>query len=342
MDTIDTIRYMGVKTALLDKIVPAIQRVTPTDGTVLDIMAGTNSVAYALKRYFTVYTNDVQEYSRTISNAIIVNQKDFIDSKTAKLDLFTNYSFNIKEKHYHFFEETYSGTYFSQHQCADIDSIRYAIEQVSNDNKKNLYLLALMAAMCKVQSTPGHFAQYMPAEHRRIIPLQKMQLLNEFYDKCDNYSNIIITGTENKAFCGDYNDLLSSNDMYAVDTIYLDSPYSQEQYSRFYHILETMVKYDSPKVFYKAKYRGDRFMSNFCYKSKVKNEFRKIINFCCTNHKNLVISYSTNGVFSVDNLISLCGNSFDSTKVEYIDYAHSTQGKGLTKVKEVLLSCSCK
>lgn len=84
---LDTIRYMGNKSKLLEFIVPEIQKVTPENGIVCDLMAGSNVVSYALKEVFTVYTNDIQEYSYTISNAVIVNQTETISSKTAIKDL---------------------------------------------------------------------------------------------------------------------------------------------------------------------------------------------------------------------------------------------------------------
>ena len=339
MKPLETIRYMGIKTKLLSEIVPAIKKVTPENGIVLDLMAGSNTVSYALKEFFTVYTNDVQEYSRTISKAVIENQSETISSKTAENELGANIGVNKKNKYYSYFEKTYSDTYFSKAQCIDIDSIRYAIEQIKNEHKKSLYLFALMCAMCKVQSTPGHFAQFMPAEHKRIIPLQKMNLLEEFYKKCDNYSDLCFTDKQNKCFCMDYNELLKSDEIKKVDTIYLDSPYSQEQYSRFYHILETLVKYDEPKVDFKAKYRENRFQSNFCYKNKVRSEFEKIMSYCGKNRINLVISYSNKGLLPTDELEALAKKYFKKTELKYVDYKHSSQGKGARELKEIILVC---
>ncbi len=340
MNRIETIRYMGIKNQLLDYIVPAVQSVTPPNGTVLDIMAGSNSVSYALKEYYTVYTNDVQYYSKIISDAIIVNQSETISSALAHNELDEWYFENEKKHFYDFFTKTYSGTYFSQKQCSDIDSIRYAIERVTNPYKKALYLFALMGAMCKVQSTPGHFAQYMPANHTRIIPLQQMNLLDEFYYKCDCYQEICFTDKANRAYNCDFHDLLKDNVCDNVDTIYLDSPYTQEQYSRFYHVLETVTKYDSPEVHFKAKYRDDRFQSSFCYKSKVENEFRSIFDFCREKSVNLVISYSVKGVMPIKELERVAREYFDVVNVETINYKHSTQGKGNNKIVEVLLICN--
>ncbi len=340
VDKLNTIRYMGNKTHLLEYIIPAIKKITPKNGTVLDIMAGSNVVAYALKREFTIYTNDVQEYSYVISCASIVNQKEQISSITAK-ELEPDYYLNVSKKHYNFFEKTYSNTYFSKQQCIDIDSIRYAIEKLESVERKNLYLVALMGAMCKVQSTTGHFAQFMPSNHKRIIPLQKMNLYQEFLGKCDLYSNLLLTERTNKAFCMDYKDLLKNAQIMGdVDTIYLDSPYTQEQYSRFYHILETLVKYDSPTVNYKAKYRENRFQSEFCYKGKVEDSFKNIITYCTKNHKGLVISYSNTALLDIEKLMSLCRKNFTKVELQEIQHKHSTQGKGLNTVKEILICCT--
>lgn len=337
---IQTIRYMGTKSKLLDYIVPEIIRVTPKNGTVCDIMAGSNAVSYAIKNNYTVYTNDVQEYSYVISVALIENQKEVISKEKAFNNLKNGYEDNLKEKRFRFFLDNYADTYFSERQCLDIDSIRYAIELCDNYYLKNLYLTALMGAMCKVQSTPGHFAQFMPKNHRRIVSLRKMNLWNEFLEKCNDYSSIVFTDKNNKCFCQDYNLLLDKNLIRNVDTIYLDSPYNQEQYSRFYHVLETVCKYDSPKLNYKAKYREDRFKSKFCYKKSVKEEFEKIIDYCINNSINLVISYSNKGTLDINELIDVCKEKFTSVYAKKIEYKHSTQGKGNAEINEYVIVCS--
>lgn len=336
---LDTIRYMGNKSPLLENILKAIKDVTRPNGVVLDIMAGSNSVSYALKEYFTIYTNDIQEYSYVISKAVIENQKESISKATAEKDLSENISINKEKKYKTFFEKTYSFTYFSKNQCIDIDSIIYAINKVDNVYKKSLYLVALMCASCKVQSTPGHFAQFMPSTHKRIEPLQKMSLLDEFYQKCENYKSLHFNENKNKSFCMEFKELLKEKDLNDVDTIYLDSPYSQEQYSRFYHILETIVKDDNPQVMFKAKYREDRFKSDFCYKNKAEQEFKYIFKYCKDNKKNLVISYSNKGVVPIENLYNLSKDYFATVELKEINYTHSTLGKGANKIKEIIIKC---
>lgn len=340
MNELKTIRYMGIKSRLLKDIIPEIIKITPKNGIVCDIMAGSGTVSYALKEFFTVITNDIQEYSNVICKAVIENNSQTINRKIAKNDLEKNYKYNLKYKKYHLFEKIYSNTYFSKNQCCEIDSLRYAINLIKNKNKKNLYLTALMCAMCSIQSTPGHFAQYMPSTHKRIIPLRKMNTYEEFLKKCDDYNDIFFNNKKNKCFCTDYKQLLKKNLIKNVDTIYLDSPYSQEQYSRFYHILETLVKYDYPKVNYKAKYREDRFLSEFCYKKTVEKEFETIINYCAKNNINLVISYSNNALYNIKSLEKLCNFYYSNVSIKFISYFHSTQGKGKKQLKEAVVSCS--
>ena len=125
-----------------------------------------------------------------------------------------------------------------------------------------------------------------------------------------------------------------------VDTIYVDTPYNQEQYSRFYHILETICKYDNPKLYFKAKYRDDRFKSNFCYKKKVFNEFTYILDYACNNNINLALSYSNKGIINIDDIANYAETLFKNVSLKKKDYSHSSQGKGNKSIIEYLLICS--
>ena len=75
---------------------------------------------------------------------------------------------NQAERHYTFFQDHYADKYFSAQQCREVDSIRWAIEQISAKNERALYLCSLMHAMCLAQSTTGHFAEYLPSAHARL------------------------------------------------------------------------------------------------------------------------------------------------------------------------------
>ena len=86
----------------------------------------------------------------------------------------------------------------------DIDSIRFAISKVSDENKKYFYLTLLMNSMCKAQSTTGHFAQYMNKDHERIIPLRNISVLEMFYDKRNDFNEFATSIYDNINFNWDY------------------------------------------------------------------------------------------------------------------------------------------
>ena len=338
-DNVKTIRYMGAKSRLLDFIVPNILEMTNDNDTVVDIMAGSYAISYALKKYRRVVSNDIQQYSAIIGEALMLNQDTTISSDTALDELASNYQFNLEFQKFNLFYTCYADTYFSKSQCLDIDSIRYAISCIDNKFKSALYMCALMNAMCLVQSTPGHFAQYMPNTNLRIQKLQQMSMFDEFLRSCNLYSDIVFSKFDNRVMCDDFHNILNFELLGRPALIYLDSPYTQEQYSRFYHVLETVTRYDWPEVKFKAKYRCDRFMSRFCYKSSVEGEFKSIFECCKDNNVKLLVSYSNKGVISVDNLINVASHFFGDVEIIQHEYFHSTQGKGSKSVNEILLKC---
>ena len=72
-DYIHTIRYMGNKNKLLSAIIPEIENVTKPGDVVCDLMAGTNSIGYALKKRNKIISNDIQFYSYVIGSFMLGN-----------------------------------------------------------------------------------------------------------------------------------------------------------------------------------------------------------------------------------------------------------------------------
>ena len=336
-NNVKTIRYMGNKSKLLDFIIPEIESVTCQGDVICDLMAGTCSISYALKHRNKILTNDIQYYSYVISQALIVNNENISSELAIKL-LSSNYKYNLERNIYNYFQDKYSDTYFSEAQCKDIDSIRFAIDKVKNKGQKALFLLALMAAMSSCESTPGHFAQYLNKDHKRLINIRKMSVYDDFITKCDNYKNIITSSYKNKAFNLNAIDFVKSKDFDEVGCVYIDTPYTAEQYSRFYHILETICKYDFPVLEEnKALYRSDRYISEFSKNSSANSAFETLIKLCAEKNKKIVISYSNRGLIKIEDLHEIINRYYSDCIVSTKEYFHSTQGKGNIKIKEVLL-----
>lgn len=334
--TIKTIRYMGNKAKLLDFIIPEILKQTTSNDIVCELMSGTNSVTYALKNKRCIYTNDIQYYSFVIANALIKNNIETVCSDSAITDLKSNYEKNIKKKIYNFFEKHYSNTYFSSNQCLEIDSIRYAIENNNNQERKFLYLVSLMYAMCICQATSGHFAQYLPQNHPRLRKINQRSIWEVFIKKCDDFSKLVFNKFENKCFNENYINLINRKEFEKVKLVYIDPPYTGEQYSRFYHVLETVCKYDNPNLEYKGLYRTDRFISPFSLRTQAFNEFDKLLSLLSEKKKKVIISYSTKGLIKDYELEHLVKKHFINCQIKRTEYSHSTQGKGNIKLEELL------
>ncbi len=69
--TFRPIHYLGSKLRVVDEVVAAIDEVDPAKGAVLDLFAGSGTVARALSGGRRVYASDIQEYSRAISSALL-------------------------------------------------------------------------------------------------------------------------------------------------------------------------------------------------------------------------------------------------------------------------------
>lgn len=335
-NNIKTIRYMGNKNKLLDFIIPEIKNITKKGDVICDLMAGTCSIAYALKDRNVIYTNDVQYYSYVIGKAMIENNSETINKETVEKEILPMFEVNNINNNMTFFQENFPDTYFSPEQCKEIDSLRYAIENIKNEYRKNMYLVSLMYAMSKCESTTGHFAQYLPKDHKRVIPLRKKKILDEFMEKCDEFNNLLHSKYENKSFNMDYVDFFKTDDFKNVDCFYIDTPYTGEQYSRFYHVLETVCKYDNPELEFKGKYRKDRYMSDFSLRANVKEEFKKMLTVISENNKKVVLSYSNKALVPVDELEFIFSKIFKHVKLIKTEYSHSSQGKGSAKLNEVV------
>ena len=356
------LRYMGSKAGILDFIIPRILERMQEADVVFDIMAGTHSVGYALKPRQTIYANDVQAYSYVIGQALIENNSVRVSREEATrqldVDIHENlgriehliksgdlgrpggeefhqsvrrlYRSNPRRNPYILFTAYFTNTYFSKTQSMQIDSIRYAIDQVDNQYKKALYLCALLYAISSSAATTGHFAQYRPVR-KDVVDLRKANVLEIFLRKCDEL-DVAFNGRSNRCFNRNYHDFFEEPSLIRdvlekVDLIYLDPPYSPAQYSRFYHIPESLVLYDYPAREYKGQYRHDRHESDFCRKSKAEEEFEFAIKACAEYGIKLAISYKSNGIVPISTLRNLCEKYYRHADQYATGHKHSMQGR---------------
>lgn len=242
--------------------------------------------------------------------------------------------------------------YFSLNQAVAIDSIRYAIDQLPSAyaRLKPALLASLIHAHSYASAGTGHFAQFRDLNSlssvEDVFKYRGKSVYTYFLHKFEEIISQISSNNMRElsmSLTGDYEGVLQDPDiMNKVGIIYADPPYSFVHYSRFYHAVEDLCRYDYPVVEHKGRYRMDRHQSPFCIKSKVPSAFRRLLESAAKFDVPLLISYSNTGMITLEQLRDIAlEEGFDMT-VRKIDHKHSTMGRAGDKdrdVTEALLLC---
>lgn len=191
------IKYMGSKTKIIDFIVEGINFVHQKDRSILDLFAGSASLAGAIGKQVNFVSNDIQEYSKVLSQTYLVSLRDAdipdIDHiyqqvlSLVEANIQTEYlvdyikltdidDFNCLEEaqkdlinkdflyDYHLFAKNYSGTWWSYEQCLWIDALRQVADEYEDKPIYPIFLASLMYAMAYCSQGTGHYAQYRDAK----------------------------------------------------------------------------------------------------------------------------------------------------------------------------------
>lgn len=239
------------------------------------------------------------------------------------------------------FTTTHAGTYFGFLQSVEIDSVRHAIdlalrERAIDAETHRWMIVALCQAVASASNSTGHFAQYLtakPANVGRVVSKRRRSVWNEWlrYAKDLRPLGEPSWRAENRVFQSDANDLLNAlaegTERPAI--VYADPPYTDDQYSRFYHVLENVVLYDYPIVSGKGEYRQNRFTSEFSLAGSVTGAFERMVASASRIGSALMISYPSNGLMknSTETILSLLRQSFGTVSDPIvIPHLHSTMG----------------
>jgi len=200
----------------------------------------------------------------------------------------------------------FSSAYFGLRQSIEIDSLRYAIDQGPQRNR-NSYLAALIDAASHCATAPGHFAQFLVPRDKRtfvyVARIRSRSVLERFFDALDDLPRPQCAARkQNRVYNDDATNLLRAKKSSLSKenlVIYADPPYSRAQYSRYYHLLETLVLYDYPACKDKGRYRADRVQTDFSLKSKVVTAMDAFAGAAAETGAKLYLSYPRNGLLAI-------------------------------------------
>lgn len=325
------IKYAGSKLKLIKYILESVQDLEIK--TVLDGFSGSTRVSQAFaKAQYDTTANDISYWSETFAKCYLLATKE--NSHYKELILHLN---NVKPID-GWFTENYGGEIefsekrpFQIKNTQKLDGIREEIDLLKLDEiDKSVVLTSLILALDKVDSTMGHYVSYL----KKWSPRSFNNLLLKV-------PKIVVGNGNHSVFRGDIFDTLKNQEF---DLCYFDPPYgsnnekmppSRVRYASYYHIWTSIIKNDKPQLFGKANRRID---SKDTVASSVFEEFRKDDNghFIAmkaiekmikhANSKYILLSYSSGGRATKQELLDILNSSGKLLKALEIDYKHNVMG----------------
>lgn len=291
-----------------------------------DAFCGTGAVANSLKDSFDIVVNDMLSWC-------VIYTKGRITGKNCKFKKlgFDPFEFlnSNKRSQKGFFYKNYSPggskrMYFSAENAGRIDYFRATIKKwkhasLINDNEYSYLLASLIESISFVSNTAGvygAFLKHWDSRSKKPILFQRVVL------KDSEYSSL-------KCFNDKIEKIIDKID---CDIIYLDPPYTQNQYGTQYHLLETLVLDDNPSI---SQITGSRsttpMRSDWSKMDKSHILFDEIISK--TKARYIIFSYSTDGFMSksfIEATLKRYGKS-ETYKCKKISYNKYTNFKSRSK-----------
>lgn len=286
-------RFIGNKESIVEQIDSFIDsKIAFNDKLILfDAFCGTGSVSDRFKDRFSVVINDNLKWATVYTAGRLY--APICHFERLGFDPFEFLNQNCDEIH-GFIYKTYAPTesdrmYFTPENAARIDYLRNQIEEwyrseLLTDSEYMFLLASLIESVSRVSNTAGVYGAFLKKWDGRA--LKPIEFIKPSYNE-RTPEDIAI-----------YNDKIENiiSDV-ECDILYLDPPYTQNQYGTQYHLLETLILNDCPSV---SKVTGSRpvmsMRSDWSKEYKVNILFDKII--AKTKARYIVLSYNNDGFMS--------------------------------------------
>lgn len=246
---------------------------------------------------------------------------------------------------------SYADTYIGVHQSLEVDAIVFALNRsfclrlVSEDQRRWL-LIALGRTLLRCATSTGHFAQYLKPNAKTFNRHIRQRNRNIWRDWLGSIEELASVGSRdwrrhNRVFNEDCLSLLNGLRRKRIkpSVIYADPPYTDDQYSRFYHLLETLILYDYPEVTGAGRYRTSRFQTSFSHKASAVIAIESLVALSSALGAELILSYPTNGLAyqAGADVLGIMRRHYRSAElVTDILHSHSTFGASTGAVSSVV------
>lgn len=287
--------------------------------TFFDAFCGMGSVADALKTtYDHIIINDTLKCATTFTLGRLYANRctferlgldpfEFLNNNNSTREdfIYTNYSPGGSNR-----------MYFSAHNAGRIDYFRFQIESWKDENRisdeEYIYLLAcLMESVSDVSNTAGVYGAFLKHWDGRALKPIVFSRIDAANGNCPIVEN----------HNGKIEDIVQDID---CDILYLDPPYTQNQYGTQYHLLETLILNDNPTI---SRVTGSRptgpMRSDWSKMYHVHILFDKVI--AETRARHIILSYNNDGFMSkeyIESTLKRYGleNSYSCISLDYKKY----------------------
>ena len=313
-------RFMGSKSKLLPQIW-AIASQFEFD-TVVDLFAGSGIVGYMFKTQGkAVISNDYMTMSSTFAKAMIENNSIQLSLSEAEKLLIPAMESDS------FVSNNFKGLYFSDQDNALIDTIRTNITAIKDPYKRAIAMSALIRACMKKR--PRGIFTYVGNRYddgRRDL---KKTLKEQFLDATHAINGAIFdNGKINNAKNSDAINLRTEiPDLAYIDPPYY-SPYSDNEYVRRYHFVEGLarswngVEIQQHTITKKFKSYPTPFSTRKGAAEAFDLLFKKYASSV------LIVSYSSNSLPSLDEMVAIMSKHKNHVEVIPVDYRYSFGNQG--------------
>ncbi|MDQ0508259.1 adenine-specific DNA-methyltransferase [Peptoniphilus ivorii] len=332
-------RFIGGKTLIIPYILELIEKKTKNIKSISDVFAGSGVVSREFKNMgYDVISNDLMYFSYVLLRGTVgINSK--LEFQNLNISNPIEYLNNINLESIDnnlkncFVYQNYSPKggrmYFTEENALKVDLVRTQIENwyknsLINEDEYFYLLTCLIEAVPFVSNITGVYGAYLKHWDKRALNNLKLKNVG-----------LSINNSVGQSYNEDSNKLIEN---IKTDLAYFDPPYNQRQYLPNYHVLETIAKYDNPRIKGVTGLRDySEQKSDYCRKDSVFNTFEDLIKK--TNSRYIILSYNTEGLLSHDEIIGILEKYGKKSTVDYkfIDYkryknAQTNKNKNLKEI----------
>lgn len=306
---LNVLNYIGSKHSLLNFIESTIcyeMNITNfSNKKFADLFSGTSSVGFHFRNLncSAVYANDMEYYSYVIARASLcsnytekVKKMMNIISASEPFDgcLSKNYSESGDQKR----------MFFKIENANRIDGMRRKLEEIKPTITENEYYFLLGSIIVSADTcanVPAIYGSYLKEYKKSAVNPIKLEPIH-------TKTGII---KNNRAFqldCVEFADKMGD-----VDFVYLDPPYNERQYSKNYHVLNYIARYDEElEIYGKTGLIKDVALSDWCSKKTAPIILDKLLEKLHKKTKYVFMSYNNEGIIGHDTIKEIFDKYFDT------------------------------